>query len=111
MTTDTPRTDAHYATTKTAWPTQEDKDFAKRLERELLAARDANFNLANALSKAEAEITELNILMVGWKQRTGMSEMDLEASKAQVERLKALPHFHHESYCRKCGAPEMTLQP
>ena len=31
----TPRTDAHYKTTKTAWPTQGDKDFARQLEREL----------------------------------------------------------------------------
>jgi hypothetical protein len=29
-------------------------------------------------------------------------EEALAASKAEVERLKAMPHFHHESYCRKC---------
>jgi len=28
---------------------------------------------------------------------------ELAESKAEVERLKSLPHFHHESYCRKCG--------
>jgi hypothetical protein len=26
----------------------------------------------------------------------------LEKAEAEVERLKAMPHFHHESYCRKC---------
>jgi len=30
-------------------------------------------------------------------------ERELAASKAEVERLKSLPHFHHESSCRKCG--------
>jgi len=28
----------------------------------------------------------------------------LATLKAEVERLKAMPHYHHESYCRKCGA-------
>ena len=32
---------------------------SRQLERELLAARDDNFNLANALSKAEAKVEEL----------------------------------------------------
>jgi hypothetical protein len=27
----------------------------------------------------------------------------LDEAEAKVERLKSLPHFHHESYCRKCG--------
>ena len=40
--------------------------------------------------KAEAEVAELNSLMIGWKQRATMSETDLEASKAEVERLKEL---------------------
>jgi hypothetical protein len=30
-----------------------------------------------------------------WRERA-------EKAEAEVERLKALPHFHHESYCRKC---------
>ena len=34
MKTPTPETDAHYATTKTAWPQQGDIDFARRIERE-----------------------------------------------------------------------------
>ena len=34
MKTPTPETDAHYATTKTAWPQQGDMDFARKLERE-----------------------------------------------------------------------------
>lgn len=29
-----------------------------------------------------------------------------EKAEAEVERLKALPHFHHESYCRKCNEPK-----
>ena len=33
MNTPTPETDAHYATTKTAWPQQGDIDFARKLER------------------------------------------------------------------------------
>ena len=32
---------------------------SRQIERELLAARDDNFNLANALSKAEAEVDRL----------------------------------------------------
>jgi hypothetical protein len=50
----TPRTDTHYATTKTAWPTQADIDFARELERENAALRaaitktlEANLHLAD----------------------------------------------------------------
>jgi hypothetical protein len=37
---DTPRTDAHYAATKTAWPTEGDIKFAKKLEREIAYLRE-----------------------------------------------------------------------
>jgi hypothetical protein len=30
-------------------------------------------------------------------------------TQAEVERLKALPHFHHESYCRKCGQSQQMI--
>jgi hypothetical protein len=39
MNTPTPETDAHYATTKTAWPHGGDIDFARKLERERDEAR------------------------------------------------------------------------
>jgi hypothetical protein len=35
------------------------------------------------------------------------TENQLKA-EAEITRLKALPHYHHESYCRKCGLAEMT---
>ena len=37
-------------------------------------------------------------------------ERELAASKAEVERLKALPHHHHESNCRVCGRAEMVTE-
>ena len=40
--------------------------------------------------RTDAEVTELNRLMVVWKQRATMSETDLEASKAEVARLEAI---------------------
>jgi hypothetical protein len=38
-----------------------------------------------------------------WVEFAQQLERELAASQAEVERLKALPHFHHESYCRKCN--------
>ena len=52
--TDTPRTDAAaFGSMTDSWELEQ---LSRQLERELLAARDDNFNLANALSKAEAEV-------------------------------------------------------
>jgi multidrug resistance efflux pump len=45
--------------------------------------------MAYRRDKLEAEVAKLNRLMVGWKQRATMSETDLEASKAEVERLRS----------------------
>jgi hypothetical protein len=57
MTTDTPRTDAFWANGNN---TGDELDpLCRQLERELLTARDDAFNLANALSKAEAEVERL----------------------------------------------------
>jgi len=44
--------------------------------------------LERELTASQAEVAELNSLMVGWKQRATMSETDLEASQAEVERLR-----------------------
>jgi hypothetical protein len=70
-TTDTPRTDArcyHYDSkwkTMTISPFGEhiEASFSKELERELLTARNDAFNLANALSKSEAEVERLRELL------------------------------------------------
>ena len=81
--TDTPRTDAcpHCGAEKNGhsiihWQchSQLNQRSALCIERELR-------------QKAEAEVEELHRLMVGWRQRATMSETDLEASKAEVERL------------------------
>lgn len=47
---------------------------------------DEALRLKERAEKAEAEVAELNRLMVGWKQRATMSETDLEA--AQPEKKK-----------------------
>jgi hypothetical protein len=52
MKNETPRTDAHYATTKTAWPTQSDIDFARALERDNANLRDA---LCDMVAVAESQ--------------------------------------------------------
>ena len=61
-TTDTPRTDAARFEALRGLALRQDcipLKLGQELELELLAARDDNFNLANALSKAEAEVEEL----------------------------------------------------
>ena len=60
-TTDTPRTDAFFNRTDIEW--DDEVLFARQLERELLTARNDAFNLANALSKAEAEVEGLKELL------------------------------------------------
>ena len=65
----------------------------------LLLARNDAFNLANALSKAEAEVAELNRLLIGWKQRVTMSETDLEASKNEAARLCELLEWAETLLC------------
>lgn len=72
----------------------------------LLLARNDAFNLANALSKAEAEVAELNRLLIAWKQRATMSETDLEVSKNEVERLKKEIDFRESL---DVGAQEASL--
>lgn len=82
-TTDTPRTDA-------VDNMNEDFDvvgahmtaLARQLEREL--------------DESKADLIRTQIEM----------QLEIDRSEAEVERLKALPHFHHESYCRKCGSTE-----
>ncbi len=71
-----------------------------------LSARNDAFNLANALSKAEAEVAELNRLLIAWKQRATMSETDLEVSKNEVERLKKEIDFRESL---DVGAQEASL--
>jgi DNA/RNA-binding domain of Phe-tRNA-synthetase-like protein len=68
MQSDTPRTDAHYATTKTAWPTQSDIDFARTLERE------------NARLSEELE---------AWQNAFEQWGVDPETARAAVEKFIA----------------------
>lgn len=105
--TDTPRTDA----AKSYWDGTERENcvsiaFARGLERELLTARNDAFNLANALSEAEAEVQRIYAGIQGncyCCELVGILNQKLEA---EIKRIKALPHFHHESYCRKCNEPK-----
>ncbi len=71
MTTETPRTDA--------------VSFSSRDPLELMQTSQ---QLERELNEAKTEVAELNRLMIGWKQRATVSKMDLEASRAEVERLK-----------------------
>ena len=62
-TTDTPRTDAEWAST---WQTERRlHELCQQLERELLTARDDNFNLANALSLAHEELCQAGLREYG----------------------------------------------
>ena len=69
MTTDTPRTDAQswteydYCGNMHETKAAVSRHHAEQLERELLAARQDAFNLANALSKAESEVERLRELL------------------------------------------------
>ena len=92
MTTDTPRTDAAtelYGQSpfrEVAVPVA----FAEELERELLTARNEAFNLANALSKSEAELQRIYAGMQGscyCCEPVGILNQKLQA---EVERLKKL---------------------
>jgi hypothetical protein len=59
-TTDTPRTDAASFSSRDPLELMQT---SQQLERELLTARNDAFNLANALSKAEAEIERLKSMI------------------------------------------------
>jgi hypothetical protein len=87
MTTDTPRTDA--------WECFSDPSYydMARLRR---TDGPKDFNTGY----------HLNNLREAIEVRDTLNELERRAEKAEaeVERLKALPHFHHESSCRKCGA-------
>jgi hypothetical protein len=137
MTTDTPRTDAiefrHCPPQPEAILKKHEDAYAlsRQLERELGLSKAEVAEIRNALGddgrrthkeilelatkasgwklKAESEVRELNSLMIGWKQRATMSETDLEASKAEVERLtEALKSCWHAAntydgnYARAC---------
>ena len=89
--TDTPRTDA-LPSTQTMLTAQSDP---VELYHQLIAATvdygkalDACVEYRKQLDASQAEVRELNILMIGWKMRTAMCETDLETSKAEVERLR-----------------------
>jgi len=95
MTTDTPRTDAalvDHMPECSEW-SQHYLDLTilcRKLERELngeITNREKCCRDGNALSD---ELFD--------------TQLKLKKAEAEVEGLKALPHFHHESYCRKCGA-------
>jgi len=62
----TPETDAHYATTKTAWPTQADIDFARELERDrdecLEVLRDIAFRESLRFGEEQPSHTAVNFL-------------------------------------------------
>ena len=106
MTTDTPRTDAVQFQPRPISMTIENemlRALSRKLERELSAEianrkkccldgnriSDELFDTQLKLNESKAEVAELNRLMIGWKQRATMSKMDLEASRAEVERLQA----------------------
>jgi hypothetical protein len=82
MTTDTPRTEA------AIWR-------ITKFDSAILEHDGETLNEIHCSSHDEAECL---VDLLNNKER------ELSASNAEVERLKALPHFHHESYCRKCGA-------
>jgi len=88
VTTDTPRTDA--ASFSSLDPLELMKT-SRQLERELndLWSRfDKQMEAESRLAEAEELIKRGHD---GWQK-----------AESEVERLKAMPHFHHESYCRKC---------
>ena len=102
-TTDTPRTDArcyHYDSkwkTMTISPFGEhiEASFSKELERELLTARNDAFSLANALSKAEAEVKLLDAERRQWLENREKSTFQnwierAEKAEAEVERLRRI---------------------
>jgi hypothetical protein len=43
------------------------------------------------------------------EQRMPTTQMNHDTNN-EVERLKALPHHHHESNCRVCGRAEMVTE-
>ena len=76
--TDTPRTDAELDVVGgivVVWP-----EFARQLERELASVKADNFDLANALSKAEAEsvcLQELIQKFYEWSRRDFPTEQEV----------------------------------
>ena len=87
--TDTPRTDA----LDFGWGVHSDEiwDLSRQLERGLLAARDDNFNLSNALSKAEAEVKELkeDARRVGTNRYQQLCDAETEKARLK-EQLREL---------------------
>jgi len=96
MTTDTPRTDAEIF---------EIQDCNGQL-RKVITIQYAK-QLERELNEAKAELEEIKETYASIVQQPHFDEREVHCScvpalRAEVERLLALPHFHHESYCRKC---------
>ena len=91
--TDTPRTDAELDVVGgivVVWP-----EFARQLERELASVKADNFDLANALSKAEAELMQLRKGCCYVCEPVGEMNQKLED---EVERLtKALAFIANDN--------------
>ena len=86
--TDTPRTDARKSSITV------DTEFARQLERELSASKvrldrinNDNFNLANALSKAEAKSESRRVALVAIIKANNKLEAEVDMLKNALESL------------------------
>lgn len=110
--TETPRTDAEtYVWQDGGENPFVHRDFARQLESELAASKAEVERLAKRPFGCKCETLREKVLGDGCDEcnKALVIEMltdERDELEAEVERLKALPHFHHESYCRKCNEPK-----
>jgi len=49
------------------------------------------------------DIRSLRIKCINLESEILVLKKELAESEVEIEKLKSLRHYHHESYCRKCG--------
>jgi len=61
-------------------------------------------NLESEILVLKKELASSQAEVEFWKTKAYEAEESEGKHESEITRLKALQHYHHESYCRKCGS-------